>query len=325
MFVKYKASAGIIAKYFLFKIPLAVYQIIPAAVLLSTLLTVGIMSKNNEITAMKACGISIYKISGPLLLIALVITGFTFISSEYITPYTNTKVESIKNSVKNMRPKYFVKHDKIWYTGRGLIYNIDYFDNKTNELYGITIFNFDDNFNIVKRTDAKTALFKDNGWVLNDIITRDFSYKKGKLGINEVKETGEKKVLFIEPPKTFKEVRKKTREMSYNELKRFISKIKHEGYGATEYEVDLYAKISIPFISVVMTIIGIPFALKRRRAGSIAVGTGISIVIGFCYWIMLSFALSLGHAGVLPPVVAAWISLIIFLLIGAYMFSTIRQ
>ena len=104
MFVKYKASVGIIAKYFLFKIPLAVYQIIPAAVLLSTLLTVGIMSKNNEITAMKSSGISIYKISGPLLLIALVITGFTFISSEYITPYTNTKVESLKKSVMKKKP-----------------------------------------------------------------------------------------------------------------------------------------------------------------------------------------------------------------------------
>lgn len=325
MFVKYKAGAGIIAKYFLFKIPLVIYQIIPVAVLLSTLLTIGILSKNNEITAMKSCGISVYKISVPLFLIALVITGLNFISSEYITPYTNTKVESIKNAVINKKPRYFVKQDKIWYTGKGLIYSIDFYDNNTNELHGITIFDFDDNFNLVKRTDAKRAVFEDNGWMLGDISTRNFSYKKGKLGMSEVKQTDKIKVSFIEPPKTFKEVRKRTDEMSYNELKRLINKIKNEGYESTEYEVDLYAKLSIPFISVVMTIIGIPFALKRQRAGSIAVGIGLSIAIGFCYWIMLSFALSLGHAGVLPPIIAAWVSLIIFLFIGAYMFSTIRQ
>jgi lipopolysaccharide export system permease protein len=325
MFIKHEAEAGVIVKYFLFKAPFVIYQIVPVAVLLSTLLTIGILSKNNEITAMKSGGISIYKISVPLVMIALIITALSFANSEYVTPYTNMRVTNIKNSVKKKTQRSFFKHDKIWYAGKGLVYNIDYFDSKANCLYGITIFNFDDEFNLTKRIDAKTGVYRDGAWVLSGVLIRGFSLNNKNIEITRVEEHTEKEVHIPETPKSLKEVRKKAEEMNYNELKRFIAKIKSEGHESPEYEVDLQAKLAMPFISVIMTIIGIPFALRKERSGSIAVGVGASIVIGFFYWITLSFAISLGHAGVLPPIIAAWVSLFIFLLIGAYMFSTISS
>ena len=325
MFVKHKTETAEILKYFLFKLPFIIYQMLPIAVLLSTLLSIGIMSKNNEITAMKSGGISIYRISVPLIVIALFITLFSFVTSEYITPYTNMQVIRIKNRAKNKKETSFLKHDKIWYSGEGLIYNIDYFDAKTNKLHNVIVLDHDDEFRLIKRIDAATGLYKGDSWVLKDVSIREFSYKKGVMGVKSFAEFDETPIYIPETPQTLKEVRKKADEMSYNELKQFVAKIKSEGYEADEYEVDMHAKLSIPFVCVIMTIIGIPFALKRERSGSIAVGVGISLIIGFCYWIILSFALSLGHAGVLPPLVAAWVSLFIFLLIGAYMFSSIRQ
>ncbi len=325
MFIKHKAGAATVIKYFLFKIPFIIYQTIPVAVLLSTLLTMGILSKNNEITAMKSSGISIYKVSMPLIMITLAITLFTFVLGEYITPYTNMGTARIKSRLKKKKPRSFMKQSKIWYTGRNIIYNIDHFDGKTNELKGISIFRLDDDFTLVQRIDAKSAYYRDGAWVLRDVTTREFSYIDGDMGVKSLTKTPELKIDLPETPDTFKAVRKKAQEMNFSELRRFIAKLRAKGYSATEYEVDLQAKLSIPFISIVMTIIGIPFALRRGRAGSIALGVGLSIVIGFCYWIMLAFALSLGHAGVLPPPVAAWVSLFIFMLIGAYMFSSIRQ
>jgi lipopolysaccharide export system permease protein len=325
MFIKHKAPFDVIVKYFFFKVPFIIYQMIPIAVLLATLLTMGILSKNNEITAMKSGGVSIYKVSVPLVLIALLITALTFWSSEYVMPYTNMKVTDIKNSVKKKKQQSFLKHDKIWYSGKGMIYNIDYFDGKMNTLNGVTIFYFGDGVNLKKRVDAKTGEYVHGAWILMDGSVREFEDVDGIMMTSKLKEFSEMEVKLPESPKTLKEIHKKADEMSYNDLKRFVAKIRSEGYSATEYEVDMHAKLALPFVSVIMTIIGIPFALKRERTGSLAVGIGISIAIGFFYWITLSFALSLGHAGVLPPVIAAWISLFIFLLIGAYMFSTIRQ
>ncbi len=322
MFVKNKAPIELMISYFLLKVPYIIFQTLPVAVLLATLLTIGIMSKNNEVTAMKSCGISVYMIAMPLILLSLLIAGFSFVTSEYITPYTNQRVAEIKNKVKGRKPKSV--RNNIWYSGKDTIYNIRYYDIKTGTLNGVTVMNFDKDFNIKKRMDGKRAEFIDGKWVLKDITMWEFSNIEGvpKTVVVKLKENV---MSLTETPESFKEVRKKAEEMSYSELKQFIAKLRSDGYEADEYIVDLQAKLSLPFISVIMTIIGIPFALTRQRAGSLAVGIGLSIVIGFCYWITLAFSLSLGHVGVLPPLVAAWVSLFIFLMVGGYMFSTIRQ
>jgi len=325
MFIKYKTPTATIIRYFAFKVPFIVYQMLPIAVLLSTLLTMGILSKNNEVTAMKSGGMSLVRITTPILLIGLLITLFTFVGSEYVTPYTNMQVSRIKNNVKQKKARTFSKHNRIWYSGKDMIYNIDYFNAKTNTLHGVTVFNFDDEFNLLRRIDAAAGAYKAGEWFLFDVIERGFSHKSGRQEISRVTELDEKAINIPETPDSLKEVRKKAEEMSYNELKVFVAKVKEQGYEAAEYEVDLHAKVAIPFVCVIMTVIGIPFALKRQRAGSLAVGIGISIIIGFLYYITLSFALSLGHAGVLPPLIAAWVSLFIFLMIGGYMFSTVRQ
>lgn len=325
MFIKHEAPAGTIVQYFLYKAPFIMYQMIPISVLLSTLLTIGIMSKNNEIMAMKSGGMSLYSIVAPLILMALFMTGFSFIGSEYVTPYTNMRVTGIKRSVKKDKVSRFLRERSIWYSGKNMIYNFDYFNAKKNKLYGITLFSFDDEFSLKRRIDAQTGLYKNGAWSLSDVTVRDFGYEDGKLLPKKTATFKEMTVAIPETPETLKEVRKKAEEMSYDELKVFIADLKEEGYEATEYEVDLHAKIAIPFVCVIMTIIGIPFALKRRRAGSLAVGIGLSLAIGILYWITLSFAISLGHAGVIPPAIAAWVSLFIFLMIGAYMFSTVRH
>jgi len=324
-FIKYKTETTLIIKYLLFKTPLIIYQTLPIAVLLSTLMTIGALSKNNEITAMKSGGISIYKISMPLIFIALIITVITFITSEYVNPYTNQRVTSIMNFVKQKKTVTFLKLDNIWFSGNELVYNIDYFDSKTNNLHGVKIFNFDKDYNLTGRIDAKEGVYENKKWVLKDVEVRTFKYEGNVAEVAELKGYLTKEVDVIEPPTALKEARKKTDDMSYSELSQFVKKVKRGGYEATEYEVDMYSKFSIPFVSVIMTIIGIPFALKSERSGSIAVGVGISLIIGFCYFLVFSFAISLGHAGVIPPLISAWIALFIFLLIGAYMFSTIRQ
>ena len=127
-------------------------------------------------------------------------------------------------------------------------------------------------------------------------------------------------------PRSFEDFRRETKkpeDMNYQELTVYINKLTAFGYDTSKYIVDLRAKFSYPFVSLVMVIIGFPFALKSPRSGT-AMGVGLSVFIGLTYWIVLQLGISLGHGHILPPLVAAWISHMLFACAGLYLILSTR-
>jgi lipopolysaccharide export system permease protein len=320
-FIRQGVPLSTTIEFFMFKIPLIMVQVAPVATLLSSVITLGILSKNSEITAIMTSGVSIYRIIVPVIGISMLVSIGSLVGNESILPYTNQRIKYIESTgLKKKYPRGSFKQNRILYRSNSSIYNINIFDPKKNTLQGITIYYFDKDFNLIGRIDANTARWINKKWYFYDICSRRFE-NGGEVGM----ETWHEKTIPIsETPDDFKIVEKSADEMSYTELKGYIKKIKAEGYDATKYLVDMHAKLAFPFAGIIMPLFGIPFALRTGRERGIISGIGISIIISFGYWVILSIALSLGHNGTLPPIVSAWISNFIFLMVGIFMLSNVR-
>jgi len=166
LFNRFQAPFYLMFEYLLYKIPEATFQwTIPYAALLSTLLTLGTFSRYSEITAFKAGGISLYRITLPLILIVLVISFLSFLGNDYLVPYTNQKTRYLLDvKVRKEPPTSFFKNYKIWYRSDHLIFNIQLLDPKQKALKGFTLYEFDDQFRCVRRIDANEARWIDEKW-----------------------------------------------------------------------------------------------------------------------------------------------------------------
>jgi lipopolysaccharide export system permease protein len=321
-FFEYNAPMGLALQYYLWKIPIVTFETLPLAVLLSTLVTLGILSRHMEITAMKAGGISLFRITRPIIVISLLIAFATFFGNEYLAPYAHQKSDYIMNvEVRKRDPKVAFKNLNIWYREDAIIYNFQAFDPDQNSLKGITVFHFDKDFRLLRRLDAHDAVWDEVRWILNDVTIRDFTTRDAvAIETHPLME-----LTMGITPDNLRKIEKDTEEMGYSELKRYVRRLKKAGYDATRYTVDLEIKLSFPFINLIMVLIGIPFALKTGRTGGFAAGVGISLAVGFIYWVLISVIRAFGHSGILPPILSAWSPHLLFGGAGVVALLSIRQ
>jgi len=323
LIIKYQAPFYLIFEYLLYRIPEVIFQwILPYAVLLATLLTLGGLSRHSEITAMKAGGVSLYRITFPLLFIALLISLCSFLGNEYLVPYTNQSTQYLLDvKVRKEHPSSFFKNYKIWYRSDQHVFNIQLVNPQKKVLEGVTLYQFDNHFACTQRIDAREAKWMDGKWKLYDGAMRDFR-ESGSIQMTPFKEM---EFSLPENWESFQTIERQSREMSYAELQTYIQKIQSAGYDATRYLVDLYSKLSYPLLNLIMVLIGIPFALKTGRSGGVAISIGISVTIGFAYGVTFYIFLSFGKSGILSPFLSSWIPTLLFGLAGIFTLMSVRQ
>ena len=323
LFVKYNAPFYLIFLYLLYKTPEVIFQwTLPYGVLLATLLTLGTLSRHSEITAMKAGGVSLYRITFPLFFIVLFISLCSFLGNEYLVPLTNHKTRYLLSVQLRKEPSpSFFKNYKIWYRSDHHIFNIQLLDPKKKALKGVTLYEFDDRFRCLQRIDASEVKWINGKWKFYDGSVRDFD-EGGSIQTTPFREL---EVSLAENWESFESIERQSREMSYTELRTYVQRIQAAGYDSTRYLVELYAKLSYPFLNLIMILIGVPFALKTGRSGGVALSIGVSILIGFAYGVTFYVFLSFGKSGVLSPFLSAWIPTILFGLAGIFTLMSIRQ
>jgi len=321
MFLSNNASIPQIALFFLYSIPMIISLILPPAVLLATLMAYGSLSKFSEITAMKANGISLYRITLPVLISAAVIAVVLFYFTELITPASVQKTEYMEKVViqKQQTLGYF-KQNEIWYRGNNAIYNFKIFDVSNDTLRGITINYLNNDFTLRMRIDAQSAGWKDNNWVFYDLLTTRFDSNNAPV----LEWSKEKMIDIPEKPNDFKIVQKDAEKMGYFELRKYVSKIQKEGYDVTRYLVYLQGKIAFPFVIIIMIFIGVSFSLRSERSGGVMQSIGIGIFVGFSYFLVHAFSMTLGRSGMVPVLLAAWAANILFSAIAAILFYRVR-
>lgn len=321
MFLSNNATPLQIASYFFYLIPMIIALVLPFAILLATLLTYSSLSKFSEITAMKANGVSLYRIILPAITVAAIVGVFLFFFSELIAPASISKTEYIvKIDVQKQKNQGFFKQDEIWYRSRDAIYNFKLFDVQNNSLRGITINYLTPDFSLKMRIDAKSAEWKNNQWLFHDLLTTSFDQNASPT----LQWDDEKVIALPEKPNDFKIIQKDAEKMGYFELRRYVKKIRAEGYDVSRYLVDLQGKLAFPFVCVILVIIGMSFSLRSERSGGVMQSVGIGIFIGASYWIVHAFCMSLGRSGVLPVILAAWAANILFSTAAAFLFYRVR-
>jgi lipopolysaccharide export system permease protein len=323
IFIEHQASFVLIFEYLLYKIPEVTFQwTLPYAVLLATLLTLGMLSRHSEITAMKAGGVSLYRITFPFLLLAFIVSLFSFMGNEYVVPFTNQKVQYLLSvKVEKEQPSSFFKNYKIWYHSDHRILNIQLLDPGKKILNGFTLYQFDNHFRCTQRIDAREAKWVDGKWRLCNGAMRYFD-ESGSIQVTPFEEM---EYSMPENWESFQTIERHSKEMSYTELRTYIQKIQAAGYDATRYLVDLYSRYSYPLLNLIMVLIAIPFALKTGRSGGVALSIGLSVMIGFAYGVTFYVFLSFGKSGVLPPLLSSWTPTLLFGLAGIFTLMSVRQ
>lgn len=358
---KCKPPFSAILTFFLSRIPQDIFMIAPISMLLTTLLVTGAFARNSEIIAILAGGVSIYRLLAPLLIVGVAMSFCMLGLNEFIVPITNRMNDEAKRIIKCKPDRSKMAKVQIWFRGKretGLqtenrIYYINVLIPERKEIQGLTVFELNENFVPVQRLDAARAKYHDSApeqaaarraqWIpkiLDRFKTEEGDAAPQEIGawtleqgtIRKLGNEGSREITSFQErsdyviPRSFQEFRRDTKQpedMNYVELNQYIKTLNASGYDVSEYIVDMRAKFSYPFVSLVMVIIGFPFALKSPRSGA-AMGVGISVFIGLTYWIVLQLGISLGHAHILPPTLAAWISHIMFASAGFYLILSTR-
>jgi lipopolysaccharide export system permease protein len=298
------------------KTPLIIAQTTPISLFLSVIVVFGLMSKNNEVLALKSSGISVYTLLKPVSVIGLVFSILLFFFSEIIVPLTITHSNRIWMEDVKKRPAMVSREKNIWIQGERSIAHIKYYNPTSKAIHGVTLYFFDKTFSLIRRVDAENGIFIDRKWVLENVMEQVLD-EKTKNYVTVFYEKKERMFDFI--PEDLGRAAKKSEEMSFIELLEYIRKVEAEGYDASAYKVDLYAKLAFPFVCVILCLAGVGISLKTtRKEGP---GTGIAIGIGtaFFYWIFYSFCLSLGYGEMLPPMIAAWTANLVFMCFAVIM------
>jgi LPS export ABC transporter permease LptG/LPS export ABC transporter permease LptF len=312
-------SPLVVGEYLLNVTPYFLYNITPLSILLAVLITLGVMQRANEITAMKATGISIYRIIVPVLLATtLLATGLFFFDQVYL-PHANKRQDALRNLIKGKPPQTYLNPDRKWIFGQNSqIYYYQLFDSDRDQFGRLSVFQFDPaSFQLTKRIYADRAHWEDSvhRWVCTQGWERDL---RGPAIENYRTFVVDTFPVVSEPPGYFKKEVKQSSEMSYEELRRYIRDLQQSGFDVVRLRVQLAKKFAFPLITVVMAVLAIPFALAAGRRGTV---TGVAMAVGIAvvYWTVSGLFEAMGNISQLPPVLAAWSPDMIFALVGGYL------
>lgn len=310
--------------YFIFKIPQLVIFSIPLTILLACVLSLVLLSRGNEIVAMRACGASIIRVVSPILVASFGITILTFFANEYIVPYSNRRVNHIwEVRVKKIPPRSYIRTDQIWLRSEdNTIWHISTFDFFKNRMKDVTLYRLDKHDRLYQRIDAQSVRWIPSvrRWLFSEGLIHYF----GPDGTIRQEPFDAAHFPLREKPEDFKRTGKKPEEMNWNELREYIKIMRTNGVDSTQYTVDLWAKLSTPFIGFVLALVGVPFSLTTSRSGGVALGVAITISIGAVFLVLFYVGISLGHAGRLPPLLATWGPNFLFLAGGSYLLTLVR-
>ena len=321
-FIRAGGAMGDIAGFFLNKLPEMVGQTAAFSTLMATLLTLGLLSRNSEVTAMRSCGISLMRISLPMLMLGLVVSFLMLINAELIVPKSYERMDYIERiKIKKQGSNAVFKLNNIWFRTDTLILQALAFDPQQRVLKGVTVWTLDATLNPVSRIDAEWAEFKDDHWTLRQLKVKDFSVGSGYRG-SEVPNMEIALSLKIDDLKVLD---KNADNLSYRKLRDYAENLQRGGFKAFRYLTMMHSKLSSPFAAFVMVILGIPFALRNSRSGGVALGIGASVGIGFAYFVVNAILLSYGRSGVMPAFAAAWGANGIFCLGGVWLVMTVKR
>jgi LPS export ABC transporter permease LptG/LPS export ABC transporter permease LptF len=322
--IRFRTPLVTVGEYLVNLIPYILYNVTPLCALVATLITFGTLSRTSELTAMKANGMSLYRVVAPVMLIAVMLSVGLFSFDEAYLPAANRRQEALRSVIKGKPAQTFQHPDRKWMSGHAdskgaprRIFYYQFFDADQDIFANISVFEFEPGtFALGRRITAESAHWSpqahawifENGWVRTFQGSSVADYRTfGATTFPAIHET----------PSYFKKEDRPSQEMSYSELRHYIADLSQSGFDTTRLRVQLNRKLAYPLITLMMTILAVPFALSAGKRGSLAgMATALSLAIG--YWVIAGLFENLGNVNSLPALVAAWSPDLIFGITGAY-------
>jgi LPS export ABC transporter permease LptG len=318
-------ALSLVGEYLLNLTPSMLYLITPLAVLIAALVTFGVMNRNSEIIAIKATGISLYRLIVPIVTMAAVLAVALFLFDQYYLPQANRRQEALRNQIKGRPTQTYLHPEQKWIMGPkplpgepGRIYYYEFFDRDRNEFANLSVFEFDPaTFQLTRRIFAKRAVWNadagawdfESGWVRDVQGANVTDYRIFlKRAFPELRAT----------PDYFWKEAVPSDEMNFGQLDRYIRGLQQSGFDTKRLSVALWHKLSYPLIAVVMAVLAVPFALSMGRRGSMT-GVAVAIGVALAYMVIDNLFGAMGYVNYLPASMAAWSADVLFGLAGGYL------
>jgi len=303
---QYKAPAEAVIKYYLLMAPSQVYQMVPVACLLGTIFTLSQLSKTNELVALFSSGMSLARISLPILILVVMISSVGFWLNDRLFPIINQRKNYVLFVDIQKKPGLYstVKTNKIWYRSGNVLFNIKTLQANKGTAQGLTMYFFNGAWQLIQMITASEVKLIGSNWQLSNGTVTMFTTD---ANVPLTKDFKDKTISVSEDTADISKTSQSTETLSVAELKRFIQRNKDAGLDTLRYEVDYQAKFAFAFAAFVMSFLGIPFSVTRQRAGGAAFNVGATIVLAFLYWSAYSSGITLGQHGALPPLIAVWL------------------
>ena len=321
-FLRIKPPFTTILEHFAYRLPGELYKGLPMIVLIATVFLFLSLTRQRELDAFKAAGISLYRASLPILLVAGAISVLAVAFQEIVLPDINAKSEEVDRvKIRGQLPRHLQRQTQIWYRSSDTrFFRMALLDPVGKSMEGLTVLDISRDFRMEERLDARAAQWSAEGWQLTDGVFRRVGPQN-----RVTSEMFDSRLLAMpEHIDDFIQLQNAPDTMSFLELRAYVARLRDGGHRVTRYLVQLYSKLSFPLVHVIMALVAIPFALVSPRSGGRAMGIGVAIVIAVGYWVVHSIALAFAQADLLPAALAAWTANIVFAGIGTALFLSAR-
>ncbi len=315
--LKYQGvSSAVFLKYYLYYSPEIIYKMLPVACVVGMVMTISSLNRGSELIALFAAGMSLFRVSRTIFASILLICAFSYYMSDQLMPvFSKNKSFTFYNDIeKNPSRFQTIKTDRIWYRSKNSIYNIKTLNAQGDKAQGLTLYFFNDKWDLIQMLTASSVMMNGSQWVLQNGTVTVFS-EDSSFPLND--RFLEKTIVMAEEAQDLRSTGQTSDLLTQKELSRFINKNKDAGLDTIKYEVDFHSKFSFAFAGIVMSLLALPFCVSRTRGGGMMLNIGICLGLVLIYWIFYSSAQTMGQHGLLNPLLAAWMPNFIMLSLGA--------
>lgn len=305
---KGNATLAMVAEYFYYATPTFVYFVVPLSTLVAVLTTFGGLTRTNELTVLRACGVSLYRTALPMLMLAMLWSGVLFVLEDRVVAHSERKASVLRDVIRDRPPRTFNLANRSWLLGKdGRIYYYAVYDPRARTLHQASVFETArDPFRLVSHTSAAQVTFRDGEWHATEGWVQSFA-ADGTV----TREAFAERTLQMETPDDFGTEQIEATMMNYGELRDYIDRLGESGFSIAEQEVELHRKLAFPFVTLVMTLIAVPFGVTTGRRGALY-GIGLALTLAVSYLVISHIFIAFGNASMLPPLLAAWATNLLF-------------
>jgi LPS export ABC transporter permease LptG len=313
--------------YLFFLIPQLVYKTLPISVLVAVLVTLGVLSKQNEVTAFKACGVSLHRLAAPILIVSTLFTGALFGFNYAYVPAANRRQDELRDVIKGRPKQTYLNPGRKWIMGNeSRIYYYKYLDPVESVMVGVSVFELDPvSFALKRQILAQRAYWSASlkTWVFENGWSSDFRNHRRVTPRNDFQATAFSELN--ETPDYFLREAVQEKQMNFLELQRYIVDLQQTGLVDTrKLQVQYHLKFANPLFALIMAMIAVPFGYLVGNRGAMT-GVGVSLVIAIAYLGVQPLFEKIGDVGLLPPAMAAWSPDVLFTLVALYLLLRMRS